>query len=92
MFMVLVDFVIQPDKADQFYKVVLEQAKNSLNEEPDCHFFEVTRSPIKPESFVLSEVYTSSEAFDRHLKTQHFLTFDALVSDWVQEKSVRTLA
>ncbi|WP_022953769.1 putative quinol monooxygenase [Leucothrix mucor] len=92
MFMVLVDFVIQPDKADQFYKVVLEQAKNSLDEEPDCHFFEVTRSPGKPESFVLSEVYTSSEAFDRHLKTQHFLTFDALVSDWVQEKSVRTLA
>jgi quinol monooxygenase YgiN len=92
MFMVLVDFVIQPDKADQFHKVVLEQAKNSLDEEPDCHFFEVTRSPSKPESFVLSEVYTSSEAFDRHLKTQHFLTFDALVSGWVQEKSVRTLA
>jgi quinol monooxygenase YgiN len=40
--------------------------------------------------FVLSEVYTSPEALDRHLKTQHFLTFDALVSDWVQEKSVRT--
>jgi quinol monooxygenase YgiN len=40
--------------------------------------------------FVLSEVYTSPEAFDRHLKTQHFLIFDALVSGWVQEKSVRT--
>ena len=89
MFMLLVDFEIKPEFADQFNEVVLEQAVNSLKEEPECHFFEVTRNANK---FVLSEVYTDAAAFDVHLTTPHFINFDALVSDWVVEKTLRSLA
>lgn len=91
MFMLLVDFTIKPEFADQFHDHVMQQAANSLREEPGCHFFEVTRLANDPTRFVLSEVYTNAAAFDFHLTTQHFEGFDQQVKDWVIEKRVRSL-
>jgi (4S)-4-hydroxy-5-phosphonooxypentane-2,3-dione isomerase len=38
----------------------------------------------------LYELYDDKAAFDAHLKTPHFLSFDARVRDWVERKAVGT--
>lgn len=91
MFMLLVDFTIKLEFSEQFNPVVIKQAQNSLDKEKECHFFEVTRSVEDPNQYTLSEVYTNAAAFEEHLKTEHFLKFDALVKDWVDKKTVRSL-
>ena len=91
MFMLIVEFEIKPECADQFETLVLAQADNSLMLEPDCHFFHVKRKGEANNLFVLSEVYTNADAFQQHLESKHFLEFDARVSDWGISKSVRSL-
>lgn len=91
MFAVLVDFEIKPGLETRFNNAMLEQAENSLDKEPGCHYFDICRDPDEPGRFFLYELYTSSNAFNIHLKSKHFLDFDKWVSDWVAEKSVRIL-
>ncbi|MDV7340584.1 putative quinol monooxygenase [Terasakiella sp. A23] len=91
MFVVLVDFEIKPGLEDQFHHAMLEQAENSILKEPGCHIFDVCRDPESSSTFFLYEIYTDRAAFDVHLASNHFIAFDALVTDWVKSKSVRTL-
>lgn len=91
MFMLIVEFKIKPEFSDKFNLKVLKQAQNSLNREQECHFFEVTRTEDNPDHFILSEVYTDSVAFEYHLESDHFLSFDIVVKEWIIEKSVRSL-
>ena len=91
MFMLIVEFEINPSFSEHFNTLILEQAVNSLNKEKDCHFFTVTRDQDTNNKFTLSEVYTDSKAFDYHLTTNHFKNFDELVSDWVINKAIRSL-
>lgn len=91
MFMLIVEFEIQPVFSDRFNIVVEEQAKNSLDKEKYCHFFAVTRGQKNNNIFILSEVYEDSQAFENHLTSRHFIAFDKQVSEWVIKKSVRSL-
>lgn len=91
MFMLIVEFEIKPDYADQFATLVQAQADNSLKLEPDCHFFMVERREDANNKFVLSEVYTHAKAFQEHLASAHFLDFDNNIADWVIEKNVRSI-
>ena len=36
-----------------------------------------------------NEVYRDADAFEFHLKTDHFLDFDATVRDWTASKTAR---
>ena len=89
MYLLLVEFEIDPKFTALFNEAVSLQASNSLKEEPDCHFFRVTRHEEEPNIFILSEVYTDAAAFEFHLTTDHFISFDFIVKDWVIEKTVR---
>jgi quinol monooxygenase YgiN len=42
-----------------------------------------------PAAIFLYEVYTHRAAFDAHLATPHFRSFDATVGTWVARKTVR---
>lgn len=91
MFVVLVDFTIKPGLEDQFNEAMLKQAQNSLEKEPDCHYFDVCRNPDDDGKFFLYELYTDRAAFDVHLASDHFIDFDAQVRDWIDTKTVRLL-
>lgn len=91
MFMLIVEFEIEPEHSERFDDLVRAQAANSLKLEPECHFFEVERRGEQQNHFILSEVYTNAAAFDVHLESAHFLEFDSVVSDWTIEKRVRSL-
>ncbi len=91
MFVVLVDFEIKSGFEDQFNTAMVEQAENSLSKEPDCHYFDVCRDPDDGCKFFLYELYTDRAAFDVHLASDHFVSFDAQVAVWIDTKTVRLL-
>jgi len=90
MFVVTVRFTIKPGQEDGFHAAILDQARNSLRLEAECHQFDVCRSPERAGEVFLYELYTDAEAFDAHQKTEHFAAFGARVADMVEEKTVQT--
>ena len=90
MHVVTVKFVVKNAHCDEFRRALVRQAKNSVQLESGCHVFDVAVSASNQGTFFLYEKYTDSAAFDEHLKSAHFLHFDAEVSPWVEEKTVAT--
>lgn len=84
-----VQFRVQSQHANAFRARVAEQAASSLTE-PGCSVFDVWSDDATPGTFFLYEIYDDRAAFDAHLKTAHFLAFDAEVKDWVTDKRVET--
>ncbi len=89
MYVVAVDFSVRPGSIDAFMPLILEQAGNSLSKESGCHVFDVCQSKEIPEQIFLYEVYDDRAAFDAHLASDHYSSFDSAVADLVAEKHVR---
>ncbi len=87
MFVVTVDFQIKPEHVAEFVEIMKKQAANSLRKEDGCLQFDVCQAPGDETRIFLYEVYKDSEAFDLHLKTEHFLEFNRTVSPWTASKS-----
>ena len=90
MFAVCVTFQIASGRMDAFLPLMLANAQASLEQEPACHRFDVLTDPDRPEEVALYELYEDATAFDAHLASSHFKTFDAAVADMITDKSVRT--
>jgi quinol monooxygenase YgiN len=90
MYVVTVEFKIKSKHSAHFRQAIRQQAQNSLSLETDCHQFDVCLDPEDDTKIFLYEVYSDSDAFQRHLKSDHFITFDATVNDWVEHKSIYT--
>jgi quinol monooxygenase YgiN len=88
MFVVTVTFQINAEYAALFTDAVMQQAKNSLTLESDCHIFDVCVADSDPTTIFLYEKYSDARAFDQHLDSEHFKAFDALVLPWVTSKEV----
>lgn len=87
MFAVTVTFVVKEEHIDAFEDVMKTQAINSLTRESGCHQFDVCFDPTDRSRVFLYELYTDKAAFEEHLKTGHFLNFDATVKDWLISKA-----
>lgn len=87
MFAVTVNFNVKEAHVDDFAAAMKTQAANSLTREEGCHYFDVCFDPADSCRVFLYELYTDRAAFDEHLKTDHFLTFDATVKDWLISKT-----
>ncbi len=92
MFVVTVSFVLKPDKRESFLQLILENARQSVSQEPGCQRFDVCENPDKPEEIFLYEVYDDHEAFKAHKTMQHYLDFSAGVAGMVADKSAQTFA
>ena len=90
MFVVTVKFKVDAATSEDFHEAVINQAANSLSREEDCHRFDVCFDPGDPARVFLYELYTDQAAFDRHLKSEHFLNFAAHTNGWVEDKAVET--
>ena len=74
-FINIVDFEVQPGKADEVVKLVSENARTSVETEPGVLQFDVVRVADNPNRLVLYEVYENEAAFQSHLKTPHLAAF-----------------
>ena len=90
MYAVVVTFRINPDDWDAFLPLMAANAMTSLRNEDGCQRFDVCTDPARPHEVFLYELYTDRAAFDAHLSSAHFKTFDAQVAPMIATKSVAT--
>tara|TARA_R110002110_G_scaffold3670_6_gene19005 strand:+ start:4374 stop:4658 length:285 start_codon:yes stop_codon:yes gene_type:complete len=90
MHAILVWFDVEPQRRADFHEAMMAQAANSLALEPDCHYFDVCTSKDQPNRFFLYELYTDAAAFQTHLDSAHFKSFNEKVTPWVTAKSVES--
>jgi quinol monooxygenase YgiN len=91
MYVVTVEFDIQPARLEEFLPLMRENASASRAGEPGCRQFDVCADPARPASIFLYELYDNRGAFEAHLASAHFRRFDEAVRDMVLNKRVRTL-
>jgi quinol monooxygenase YgiN len=91
MYVVTVEFDIQPARLEEFLPLMRENASASRAGEPGCRQFDVCADPARPASIFLYELYDDRGAFEAHLASAHFRRFDEAVRDMVLNKRVRTL-
>jgi quinol monooxygenase YgiN len=91
-FALTVMFRLHPGRMADFLPHVIANAAESLRAEPGCRVFDVCRPLNGPTDAVfLYEVYDDRAAFDAHLRTSHFLRFDADVGPMVASKEITFL-
>ncbi len=86
-FAVLVAFDLVPGACEAFTALVKENAATSVEREPGCLRFDVL-TPGSTDSVLLYEIYTDGAAFEEHLKSPHFLSFDSATQHLVARKTV----
>ena len=91
MFVITVKFVINEKDIEKFKVRMLQQARDSLELEKDCHQFDVCHDPNNKNVVFLYETYTDKNAFNIHLNSKHYLAFNDEVTSWVKEKIVTQL-
>ncbi len=88
MYVITVYFFIKDNFVDNFKKRVIQQANDSLNKEKDCLYFDVCFDKENINRVFLYEIYKDKNAFDEHLNSSHYLSFNKEVAPWVKEKII----
>lgn len=83
-------FEVVPASHREFLNLVKDNAKKSVSLEPECYRFDVLM-PIAQGAgaqVFLYEVYRDRAAFDAHLASAHFQSFDQATKHMVMQKTV----
>jgi len=88
MLIIAVTFVIHEQHVAAFRAAILDNARLSLEREAQCFVFDVCESPAGG-TFFLYEKYADGAAFEAHLASDHFKSFDHQVAPWVKDKVVQ---
>jgi (4S)-4-hydroxy-5-phosphonooxypentane-2,3-dione isomerase len=87
-FIILVDFKIKPGQMAAFRRLIDDNARASVKDEPGCRRFDVAAHRKDADRILLYEIYDDRAAFDAHLKTPHFAQFNSASADLVADKTV----
>ena len=90
MHVVTVRFKVKPAHLHDFMELMMQNARDSRNNEADCIQFDVCADSERPGDVFLYELYTDSAAFDLHLGTPHFRLFDEQTRHMIDSKCVTT--
>ena len=88
-FAIAVNFTIKRDRWHDFLCLIKANASASLALEAGCLQFDVL-IPVKSEelSVFLYEIYLNREAFEEHLKSEHFIAFAAKASEMIIDRKI----
>lgn len=87
---VTVAFELVDGALPEFQRRVSENAATSVEREPGCLRFDVL-TPFEPDAspqVFLYEIYADRAAFDFHLASDHYKSFDETTRDMVRKKTV----
>lgn len=84
MYTIVVQFDVQPAHREDFIAAALDDARNSLAQEPGTRRFEVIVDEEHPNRFYFDETYDDAEAFQAHATGPHFARFLELMQDHVE--------
>lgn len=88
MYAVTVSLALVPDQMQDFLPLIRENAKISLSSEPGCRQFDICTDPGTPDLVFLYELYEDRAAFDAHLASTHFESFDSAAQAMIADKTV----
>jgi quinol monooxygenase YgiN len=84
----MVDFRLKAGTFDRFRKLIVENARASLRDEPGCRQFDVVIPSGESDRVLLYEIYDDAAAFEVHKRMPHFATFDRDSAPFVTAKAV----
>ena len=87
-FVIVVDFKVKSGQMAAFRKLIDDNARASVKDEPGCIRFDVCANRKDVDRILLYEIYDDRAAFDAHLKTRHFAVFNEASAPLVADKSV----
>jgi quinol monooxygenase YgiN len=87
-FVIVVDFKIKPGRMAEFRRLIDDNARASVRDEPGCSRFDVCANRKDADRVLLYEIYDDRAAFDAHLKTRHFAIFNETSAVLVVDKTV----
>jgi (4S)-4-hydroxy-5-phosphonooxypentane-2,3-dione isomerase len=87
-FAIIVDFRLRPGTRPEFRRLIDANARLSAQTEPGCRRFDVVEPRDEADRVLLYEIYTDDAAFADHLRSAHFIQFDAESAPLVMAKSV----
>ena len=87
-YVVTVEFRLKPGAFERFRKLIVENARASVRDEPGCRQFDVVIPQGDADRIFLYEIYDDAAAFDAHRKTPHFAAFDRDSAALVAAKAV----
>jgi autoinducer 2-degrading protein len=90
MFVVTVEFTIDPARLEEFMPLMLDNARRSRDDEPGCRQFDVCTDEARPNVVFLYELYDNAAAFDAHLAAPHFLSFAASTKPMIVQRVLGT--
>jgi len=90
-FAIIVEFEIGDSAYSEFLHLVKENAAASVCDEPGCRRFDVLspESETTRGSVLLYEIYDDRAAFEAHLATGHYASFDRITEPMILRKTVR---
>ncbi|HEX4273367.1 MAG TPA: putative quinol monooxygenase [Rhizomicrobium sp.] len=88
MLIIVVRFIVKQQHLSLFNQRMRQQAKDSLEREPACRRFDIGSDATDPRKIFLYEIYDDAAAFDMHLASPHFQSFNAQTQDWIESKIV----
>lgn len=90
MYAVCVTFQLHNGSMSVFMPLMLANAQTSLKNETGCLQFDVLSNENAADRVFLYELYSDRAAFDAHLASDHFKTFDTAVAPMIAQKDIHT--
>jgi (4S)-4-hydroxy-5-phosphonooxypentane-2,3-dione isomerase len=90
-FVLTVEFEVKPEAIERFHALIAENARKSVENEPGCRQFDVTRVQGQPNRILLYEVYDDLAAFEAHAQTPHVAEFFAEARPMIASQKVERL-
>ncbi len=90
MYVVTVEFAIDPAQWKIFLPLMEENARLSRDTEPGCRQFDVCVDDARPSVVFLYELYEDRAAFDTHLASAHFKSFAAASQSMITARTIRS--
>jgi quinol monooxygenase YgiN len=72
MIALIVRLDVHPERLAQFLAAIEENARRSFEDEPGCHYFDVTQDTKNPHHFIFYELYDDEAAIEAHRRAPHF--------------------
>jgi quinol monooxygenase YgiN len=88
MLVVLVNVTVKHEMLAEFERAILENAARSVEREPGCLRFEVSRHEDDATQYLFYEVYTDAAAFEQHRASPHFAAYQAVAERAVRAKTL----
>ncbi|MEE8271308.1 MAG: putative quinol monooxygenase [Alphaproteobacteria bacterium] len=83
-FVVLARFDLRPGTGALFQRLVLDNARASVRDEPGCRRFDVLSPRDGADRATLYEIYDDAGAFAAHKATPHYAAFRDATKDLVE--------